>query len=324
MLTDATLVASVTKGNIELARLLNSCYTSVMLDLRQLIALAAVADHQSVSRAAEELGWSQPTVSHHLKGLAREIGAPAVVARASGTTLTAAGAAMLPHARAMVGRAARARTEVRQFVELQRSRVTIAMFPTLAARALPGMLRRLDDEGLRVSVVEAEMDVVMDHLENLRLDAAFVYSTAARTASCPVGFRRIPLFDEKLMVYVPTGHRLAGAGGTSIADLADERWILGAHIDEPLESLVVSVAGRAGFSPRAGARSDDYRVVAAYIAAGTGIAVMPAGETRLLPAGVTALDLRDPEMSRAIELLVPTTLPADVVDHLVDALMSFA
>jgi DNA-binding transcriptional LysR family regulator len=324
MLTVATLAAPSTKGNIELVRLLDSCYRSVMLDLRQLIALAAVADHQSVSRAAEQLGWSQPTVTHHLKGLAREIGAPAVVARASGTTLTAAGSAMLPHARAMIGRAARARTEVRQFVELQRTRVTIAMFPTLAARALPGMLRRLEDEGLNVSVVEAEMDVVMGHLENLGLDAAFVYSTAARTARCPVGFRRIPLFDEKLMAFVPTDHRLAGAGATSIADLADERWILGAHVDEPLESMVVSVAARAGFSPRAGARSDDYRVVAAYIAAGTGIAVMPAGEARLLPPGVTALDLRDPEMTRAIELLVPTTLPADVVDHLVDALLTFA
>jgi DNA-binding transcriptional LysR family regulator len=296
-----------------------------MLDLRQLIALVAVADHDSVSRAAEVLGWSQPTVSHHLKGLAREIGAPAVAARASGTTLTAAGAAMLPHARAMIGRAVRARTEVRQFVELQRTRVTIAMFPTLAARVLPGMLRRLEEgEGLNVSVVEAEMNVVMGRLENLELDAAFVYSTAARPARCPVGFRRIPLFDEKLMVFVPTDHRLAGSAATSIADLADERWILGAHVDEPLESMVVSVAKRAGFSPRAGARSDDYRVVAAYIAAGTGIAVMPAGEARLLPPGVTALDLRDADMSRAIELLVPATLPADVVDHLVDALMTFA
>ncbi|MCU1542544.1 MAG: LysR family transcriptional regulator [Microbacteriaceae bacterium] len=295
-----------------------------MLDLRQLTALAAVADHHSVSRAAEALGWSQPTVTHHLTRLGREAGAPVVVARASGTALTAAGTAMLPHARAIIGRAHRARAEVREFVELQRTRVTIAMFPTLAARALPSLVRRLEEEGLNVSVVEAEMDVVMGRLENLGLDAAFVYSTAARPARCPAGFRRIPLFDESLMVFVPTNHRLADSGATSIADLADERWILGAHVDEPLESMIVTVARRAGFSLRAGARSDDYRVVAAYVAAGSGIAVMPAGEARLQRPGVTALELRDPDMTRAIELLVPSTLPADVVTHLVDALKASA
>jgi DNA-binding transcriptional LysR family regulator len=126
------------------------------------------------------------------------------------------------------------------------------------------------------------------------------------------------------MVFVASNHRLATSRSTSIADLARERWVLGAQVDEPLESLVLAVAQRSGFAPRAVARSDDYRVVAAYVAAGFGVAVMPAGEARLQPPGVTVLLLEDLDMVRSIELLVPETLPTEVVTHLVDAMSGVA
>lgn len=263
-------------------------------------------------------------MTHHLRGLAREIGGPAVTAQASGTNLTPAGEILLPHARAIVDRAQRARAEVRGYVAVKRTRVKIAMFPTLAARALPTVKRRLEREGMNVSVVEAEKNIVMDQMERLRLDAAFVYSTSARVARCPEGFWRIQLFEEGLMVFVASNHRLATSRSTSIADLARERWVLGAQVDEPLESLVLAVAQRSGFAPRAVARSDDYRVVAAYVAAGFGVAVMPAGEARLQPPGVTVLLLEDLDMVRSIELLVPETLPTEVVTHLVDAMSGVA
>ena len=51
---------------------------------------------------------------------------------------------------------------------------------------------------------------------------------------------------------------------------------------------------------------------------------MPAGEARLQPPGVTVLLLEDLDMVRSIELLVPETLPTEVVTHLVDAMSGVA
>ena len=82
--------------NAEISVILNTHYGASMLDLRQLRALEAVAEHGSVVRAAEALRWSQPTVTHHLRGLEPDViyrvvrdGAP--IQRATGAELARAG-----------------------------------------------------------------------------------------------------------------------------------------------------------------------------------------------------------------------------------------
>ena len=95
-----------------------------MLDLRQLRALRAVAEQGSVLRAAVALQWSQPTVTHHLRGLERLLGAAVVQSGSGGTGLTAIGAAMLPHAIALLDRSERAVDELRELVAPQRRRMS--------------------------------------------------------------------------------------------------------------------------------------------------------------------------------------------------------
>ncbi|SCX54405.1 DNA-binding transcriptional regulator, LysR family [Klenkia marina] len=291
-----------------------------MLDLRQLAALRAVADTGSVSRAAVGLGWSQPTVTHHLRGLARELGAPAVAATPTGTRLTPAGEQLLPHARSVLGRSERALEEVRAFVRDRRRRVVLGIYPSAGLLLLPHLLAWSREQGVRITVREAEVAVLRRDLAELRVDAAVVYTSEADRRPLPPGCERSLLVEEPLSLLVPAGHRLAGTlAGVELEDLADEDWILSAQPDEPIELLLRAAAAACGFRPRARARSDDYLLVAAYVGAGLGISLVPTSIADRTAEGVVGVPVADDALHRSVELIAHAGVDQELVAELTAA-----
>ena len=291
-----------------------------MLDLRQLRALRAVAEHGSVLRAAAALHWSQPTVTHHLRALARLVEAEIVTSGADGTRLTAVGAAMLQHAIAILDRSDRAVEEVGALVAAGRRRIAIGVFPSAGARLLPRVVRALQDAGFVPDVMEAELDPLLAAVAGLRLDAAIIYDSPGRPTILPPGFRMIPVRSERLSIIVPVAHRLAGRSGVRLAELADERWVGGAAASDPVDAALARAAATAGFEPVIAIRSDDYAVVAAYVTADFGIALVP---ELALPAhldGVAALDLADNTFERRIFLVTAPSVGPDAREALAESL----
>lgn len=259
-------------------------------------------------------------MSHHLRNLERELSAPVVIASPGGTALTAVGDAMLPHARAVLDRVERARDEVRRFAADQRRRIRLGVFPTVAARILPDLVVALRAQGYTVATREAEVDVLRSELADLRIDAAVVYTTPTDARPTPSGFVAQHLFGEPLVILLPLTHRLAAHKRVRLTDLADDNWVLGAQRDEPLEQLLTAAAQRSAFVPRAAARSDDYQVVAAYVAAGIGVALVPesavpTGMDQLVSAG-----LHDLTLQRHVELITNATLHPETVAALTAAI----
>lgn len=286
-----------------------------MLDLRQLLALRAVSEHGSVLAAAEALGWSQPTVSHHLRGLERATGAPVVASSPAGTRLTIAGRLWLPHAEAILDRADRAKADVAAALETGARRLRLGIFPTAAARLLPGLVGALTEAGHDPRITEGELHELIELLDRLALDAAVIFERPGDPTRTGSGIRRTTLFTEKFSLIVPSGHPMAGTGAHRLRDLRDESWILGTNDDDPGDAALLAAARAAGFEPRVGPRSDDYRVVAAYVAAGLGVALVPElalpGQTDR--SEVTTLSLRGMEFSREIALLTAPTLDDEMV-----------
>lgn len=295
-----------------------------MIDLRQLRALRAIADHGSVAAAARALGWSQPTVSHHLAGLGRATGAPVVESTAVGTSLTPAGRLWLPHAAAIVDRTDRALLEVAATLESARRTVRLGVFPTAAARLLPRLVAAFEEAGLVPAILEAELDVLVSALDRLELDAAVVYSTPGaprhgvrRSRS---GVTRAPLFTERFALVAPVGHPLANAGEVRLAELAGERWVVGTLDDDPVDVAFRSAALQAGFDPLLGPRSDDYRVVVEYVAAGLGVAFVP---ELAVPDGrddLAVVEVEGPALAREVELATAPTLAPELRELMVRAL----
>lgn len=89
-----------------------------MVSLRQLEYLVTVVDQGSFTRAAEILHVTQPALSHQVRALERSVGSPLLERLPRAVHLTAAGRAMLPHARAALADAAGAVSAVRQAIGL--------------------------------------------------------------------------------------------------------------------------------------------------------------------------------------------------------------
>ena len=104
-----------------------------MIDLRRLEALVAVHRTGTVSAAAEQLHYGQPTVSHHLRRLEAETGSVLLQRVGRGVRLTPEGRRLAQRGEEILGLLERAEAELSASTSLQAGRVRIAAFPSAAA-----------------------------------------------------------------------------------------------------------------------------------------------------------------------------------------------
>ena len=116
--------------------------------------LAAVARHESVTEAAKELHYSQPSVSHHLSRLEAATGARLIQRVGRGIRLTPAGQLLADRAAEIIGRIDAAHAELSAHVGLTAGRVRLAGFSSalgsLVPRAVAVLRRPVSRDLLRV------------------------------------------------------------------------------------------------------------------------------------------------------------------------------
>src|SRR5918992_1137448 len=130
-----------------------------MLDLTRLRVLVALARTGSVTAAARELHYSQPSVSHHLARLESETGAKLVQRAGRGVRLTEAGRQLAERGAEILGRMEAAEAELAAHVGLRQGRVRLAAFPSALRTFVPAAAARLaaGHPGLELRLTEAEV-----------------------------------------------------------------------------------------------------------------------------------------------------------------------
>src|SRR3954463_11082497 len=127
-----------------------------MLNLTQLKGLYGVARHGSVTEAAKELQYSQPSVSHHLSRLEAATGAKLVRRVGRGIRLTPEGQLLANRAIEILGRVDAATNELAAQVGLQTGRVRLAANASAASTIVPKVATSLAQAhpGLQLSLFE--------------------------------------------------------------------------------------------------------------------------------------------------------------------------
>ena len=108
-----------------------------MLDVNRLRVIDAVARHGSVTAAAKELHYSQPSVTHHLARLEAETGAQLLQRVGRGIRLTPAGQLLADRAAEIIGRIDAAGAELSAHVGLNAGRVRLAGFASANGSLVP-------------------------------------------------------------------------------------------------------------------------------------------------------------------------------------------
>jgi LysR family transcriptional regulator, transcription activator of glutamate synthase operon len=245
---------------------------SQSMDLRQLRCFHAVARHQHFTRASEELGLSQSSVSHHIRQLELSLGVELFVRTSRTVRLTRAGEALVPRAEQIVGQLDAATAEMQQFAGLVRGRIVLGTMRALGPIQLPALLRSFSERypGIDVVMRENTTERTLEMLEAGDLDVAFIQLPEV----LPSGVIAEVTHVEEFVLVVGAGHPLADRSEVSLTALAKDDFIVftrGTGIDTTFRTACQS----AGFEPHAKYESSALPTVRALAAAGLGVAMLP-------------------------------------------------
>lgn len=147
------------------------------MDLKQLEYFVLVADIGSFSRAAVALNLAQPTLSRQVSLLESEMGQRLLVRTGRGVFPTAAGDALLVHARNLLEMAQHAREELRDLHESPSGRIAVGIPPSVGLRMTASLVERFRERFPRavISVSEGLSLHLREQLLAGRLDMAVLF-----------------------------------------------------------------------------------------------------------------------------------------------------
>src|SRR3954467_12822371 len=238
-----------------------------MLNLTQLKVLEAVARHGSITEAARELNYSQPSVSHHLGRLEAATGAKLIQRVGRGIRLTSEGELLAGRATERVGGGAQeilgrvdaASVELAARVGLRAGRVRLAGFQTVLSTLVPKAAAELSRShpGIELNLVDAHPDEGLKMLRSGHVDIALIF----RDTDTPLeeeGVRLTHLLDDPLYLVSDRPHQ-------RLEDHHDSAWVGGC---DRCRAATINACERAGFSPRIAYFCDDTVVTQSLVGAG--------------------------------------------------------
>jgi DNA-binding transcriptional LysR family regulator len=274
-----------------------------LMELRQLAYLVAVAEEGGFTRAAEKLHVAQPGISAQIRQLERELGQPLFDRAGRTVRLTAAGAAVLPHARAALAAVTGARLAVEELTGLLRGHVAVGTVTSLGADTdLPELLAGFHDAhpGVEITLAEDTSDQLLAGL----LDGRYDLALAGLAGSAPAGIDTLTFVDAELVAAVAPGDPLARRKSVPLTELDGLPLILLPH-GTGLRAAVEDGCAAAGFRPRVAFEAGNPEVLAALAERGLGVALLPAALAASRPA-LRAIPLTRPALRSRLVLAWPT------------------
>jgi DNA-binding transcriptional LysR family regulator len=275
-----------------------------MLDVKRLNVLREVARQGSFSRAADAIGYTQPAISRQIALLERETGATLVERRRDGARLTDAGELLVGHAEVVLGCLKDAEAELNELLGMESGRLRMSTLTSAAATIMPLAIaefrKRLPGVELSVSMVDPAG--VLPLLRTGELDLALCNDSGHSALS---EIESVHLFDEPMLIALPNEHPLAQRETLALADLADERWMLGTTTSCPDAGRFIRACHTAGFEPQIAFHNDDYTAILGFVAAGVGISPIPEMVVRSAPRNVCICSLGSDTLTRPIVASMP-------------------
>ena len=266
---------------------------ALMVDLRKLRTLRAVADHGTLAKAADALHLTSSAVSQQLAGLEREIGHAVLEPNGRTVRLTTAAHVLLGHADALFAQVERMEGELAGQDATPRGEIRVSGFPTSLAGLLAPAARTLRERApeLKLRVLEAETDESMVLLTAREVDV--ILSMECRAAPRPDDprYHREDLLGDILDAVLPARPSPGGPGTRSTSRSSREAEWVAPPVGWSCDEVFMAGCQRAGYTPRIAHRSGDWQAVMGLVAADLGISLVPRLAHTVTPPGVTIIPL---------------------------------
>lgn len=258
----------------------------------------AMSQAGTMSKAAEELGLTQPALSAMMKKLEAEVGARLMDRTRRGVELTEAGRVFLVGAEEALRRAESAVKSVRELVGLEHGSIRLGGGATAIAYLLPPVMSefRRKHPDIRVYIREAGSRAVAEAVLSGELDLGVV--------TLPVGsvgaddLVKIPLVHDEMRLIVPPGHRLAGAKSFKWRDVEGES-LVAFEAGTAVRAVIDRAIAEAGVRVDIAMELRSIDSIRRMVAAGVGVGFV----SRFALGSGEGLTCRDGKLTREIALV---------------------
>ncbi|MEV7119750.1 LysR family transcriptional regulator [Kitasatospora griseola] len=249
-----------------------------MIDVQRLAVLREVARRGSFNQAAAALHCTASAVSQQIAALERSLGAAVVERSTRGVTLTETGRVLVEAADSIAAELADTEQRITRLTAV-RTGFTVATFASGGRRLLPGALAGFvaDHPEVELTILEAEPEDSLPAVREGRADLALAYhldGPPPARAGDRSGLDWTSLVEDPLRVVLPRRHPLAQSAPAALhlAELADQRWILGCRKSAGQLSRFAALAG---LDLRISCTATDYEFAQSLVRSGVGIALIP-------------------------------------------------
>ncbi|HEV2673691.1 MAG TPA: LysR substrate-binding domain-containing protein [Aliidongia sp.] len=260
------------------------------MELRHLRYFLAVAEELNFSRAALRLHIAQPALSQQIRQLEDELGLQLLERGTRPLRLTEAGRFFQTEALAVLAKLDLAVAGVRRIGRGEVGWIGVAYVTSAMNLLLPPILRRFHAEHPGVEVLLYE---ILPFEQPAALLERRVHVGFVRPGIDHAELVEESLYDEPIVVALPSDHRWAGRAQLEIADLVDEPVILfGGRMTRGVDSSFLrSLFRAAGVEPKVAFQTQYAESALGLVAAGMGVALAAAGFGHVPRAGVSFIPL---------------------------------
>lgn len=246
------------------------------LESRLLTYFVAVAEELHFGRAAKRLNISQPPLSQQIIQLEERIGVRLFTRTRRRVELTAAGQVLLEDARKILALSEEAVRRAVRAGKGEIGRLSVGYIGSANYSVLPGLIREFRKRYPEVELSLAELNTSqqIEALRNGRIHVGFMRPPGGIENE---GLSLETVLREALVAAMPGNHRLKGRPSVRLGMLAKEPFIMIPRSRGPgFFDQIIALCQSEGFSPEIVLEASQFHTIIGMVAAGVGIAVVPA------------------------------------------------
>lgn len=269
------------------------------MELRHLHYFLKIAETSSFTQAAAALRVTQPTLSHQIKQLEREIGAPLFDRIGRSIRLTAPGRILQEYAQRALRELQTGLAAVTELEGLMHGHLSMGVFRSFGNSLLPAVLAEFHraHPGIRTAVREMSLVEMEVGLVNGALDLAV--TTYVPSASVKIVAEQI--FTEPLVLAVGRQHALAKRSRVRLAELSSVPLVL-RPADTPSRQLIERCFAARGCAPNVTMEMNSGDAALATVRCST-LATICAARALDGARGLVAIRIDEPALQRSGAIL---------------------
>lgn len=241
--------------------------------MNRYIALKRIVELGGFSRAAEELGYTQPALSHMIASLEKELSFQLLHRSRHGVSLTPEGQRLFPSILNTVAQYESLQEIVKEIHGLDYGTIRIGTVSSVSVHWLPDLIKKFKEEypNVRFTLLQGDWKIIAEWVNTRNVDFGFVNPEAIS------GMRTHFIKEDELVAVVPTSSPLAKKASVTLEELTKEQFLLleEGSLNEPMEAFK-----KANLTPNISlVAHDDYSIMM-MIEKGLGVSILPELVTR--------------------------------------------